>query len=92
MVPWLVAVLAGCENDGDANVAGCNAFLDQLKCGEEDWSALYDDGFCDAYRDSACDMSPFWGCLQDQTVCDEADGSFEVDPDGVCAESADCLP
>ncbi|MEQ1566226.1 MAG: hypothetical protein ABMA64_11360 [Myxococcota bacterium] len=88
---WFALWLVGCEDDGDANVAACEAFLDGLVCGEQDWSAVYDEGYCETYRDSPCPMGPYWACLSERTTCDPDEGGISVDLDGACESEADCL-
>jgi hypothetical protein len=91
----LAVVLGGCgDPDGEENLAACQDFLAAVSCGDIGAPTLYGPDFCQPYEESSCDMTAYWDCLANNIVCDETVEPvlFEIDPDGICGQDADCLP
>ncbi len=84
-------VVAGCGGGGSSstdNVAACKAFLTKVKCGTVDISSQVD---CDAYANTACDISDYFDCLSTKYVC--VDGSYDETKLATlsdCASKATC--
>jgi hypothetical protein len=69
------------------NQAVCQAWVDSMTCGNVDFSQYID---CSIYANTPCDISDYFQCLTDNTVCNEAWGA--VDPSGWtrCQSKATC--
>jgi hypothetical protein len=92
LVGWMF-LLAACGSDaGESNVAACEGYVDAMvaiECGETDFSALFPEGYCEPYRESMCDMAPYFDCLKGSAQCDESGELLEIDATA-CETEANC--
>jgi hypothetical protein len=81
----LALALASCGvgSAGSNNVSACKNFLASAKCGTYDVSAAFN---CDAYANSACDVSAYFDCAATHYVC--SNGMY--DQTKLDSFSADC--
>lgn len=98
-LPLLVYLLAGCPGSprateelepltpAEKNVAACETWLEAMTCGDYDYSTVVD---CHVYDDYGCDVSDYFNCLTENTVCDEATGVADTTDWTECAYLADC--
>ncbi len=69
------------------NVQACEDWLDAVSCGEYDFSTSVD---CSVYEYTECDITDYFECLVDNTVCDEKTGVPDMSGWGACTEYASC--
>ncbi len=72
---------------GNSNVQACEEWVEAVSCGEYDFSTSVD---CSVYEDSACDISDYFDCLTDNTICDEETGVPDMSGWGECTDYASC--
>jgi hypothetical protein len=72
---------------GEASVAACESWLEGMSCGEIDYRAEFD---CEIYGEERCDVSPYFYCLEQNTVCDEDASTFDLTGWEKCQVAADC--
>jgi len=95
--------LVGC-NYGKRNARACEDWIEAMDekfagtaCQGTDFSSLILGG-CVAYEDSKCDISAYFTCLEENTVCTENDTNAENEGSGTvnteawaeCASLASC--
>src|SRR5687768_17084091 len=56
-------------------VAACEDWVASVKCGMNDVGMFVD---CNAYKDTACDISEYFDCMTTNTKCDEANGVLDT--------------
>lgn len=84
----LMAVMTFCIGGcGADNVVACEDWIDEMSCGSTDFSALVD---CNIYEETSCDIADYFGCLSDNTTCDEATGMTDTMGWASCASLALC--
>ncbi|OGQ86937.1 MAG: hypothetical protein A2289_07910 [Deltaproteobacteria bacterium RIFOXYA12_FULL_58_15] len=80
---------AGCGND---NAEACKSYVDKVQdCGGT-YASTYNDGWCDAFDESDCDVADYFNCLEDALgSCTNGDFSG-VDNTALaaCAAKATC--
>ena len=67
------------------NVAACKALVNGIACGDSDISSMVD---CDAYANHVCDITDYFDCLRDGTVCN--DGILDTSGWIQCVSLAEC--
>jgi len=72
---------------GEANVAACEDWIASMECGDTDFAALV---YCDAYAQTACDISDYFDCLAAETECDEETGVIDTSDWLNCLDLAEC--
>ena len=75
---------SSCGSVGADNVAACKTFYISLRCGMTDLSS--NTSTCDAYANTTCDISPYFGCLKNHYVC--TNNMYETAPQSTVAECA----
>lgn len=78
---------SGGGNDGSDidNVAACEAWADGVSCGDANVSDYID---CNMYANLSCDVSDYFDCLTDVTMC--TDGVLDNARWPECVELASC--
>jgi hypothetical protein len=67
------SLLSACG--GADNVAACNKWKESVKCGSS--SAMLDSAInCNAYANTACDISEYFSCLSTAYFC-KPDGTYD---------------
>jgi hypothetical protein len=84
-LPLLAFALAACGKPD--NVGACEDWLDAVECGDYDYSTVVD---CSTYEDYDCDVSAYFDCLTDNTVCDESTGVPDTSGWTACASELEC--
>ena len=86
-----VAIASACgDDDGSGsggsydNVAACQEWVDNFECGQFDISG---DVSCSSYDVIRCDITIFFECLDENTVCEDG---FPSIPFGMCMSMIDC--
>ncbi|MGE0868047.1 MAG: hypothetical protein AB7P03_05790 [Kofleriaceae bacterium] len=84
VVAMIVSVSACGGSDETDNVAACEAFVEQVKCGSIDIS---NQANCSAYAQTTCDISDYFDCLADKYVC--VNGMYD---EAKLATLDECIP
>jgi hypothetical protein len=63
----------GGDGGGAGNVAACEAYVDSIDCGDVDLGSMVT---CADYEAVTCDVSEYFNCLADNTVC--TDGQLDL--------------
>lgn len=58
---------------GTNNVSACKSLVSKLKCGST--PAPISESACDAYKDTTCDISEYFTCMEGAYVC--KDGNYD---------------
>ena len=86
VVMWLTG--SGCGNSkAEASVAACESWLAGMSCGDIDYRGEFD---CQIYGEERCDVSPYFYCLEQNTVCDAETSTFDLTGWEKCQVAADC--
>lgn len=77
---------------GEANVAGCEAYVAVFDCGDDAYASVTGSIDCSVYAETTCDISAYFTCLADGYTCDEASGTLTPDADklATCPDYAIC--
>jgi len=87
--------LVGC-NYGKRNAQACEDWIESMdadfsnsECEGTDFSVLIQGG-CETYEDSKCDISEYFVCLEENTVCNEESGEINTEAWADCTTLATC--
>jgi len=81
-------MISSCGNKkGNASVEACESWLSTMVCGETDYTADFD---CQIYGKERCDVSGYFYCLEQNTVCDDDSSTFDLSGWDVCQAAAEC--